>query len=66
MKEGYENMLETKEVIDIIRQHQEEDDNAYKLLSLCYDDSITAVYRARKAARNKIIEALGGETTAIC
>lgn len=45
-----------KELVNLIKKQQAENDKAYKLLY--FDDSCTAIYKAKKSVRDKIIETI--------
>lgn len=49
-------MIDENVLIKIIHEQQAEDDKAYRLLY--FDDSCTAIYKAKKSVRNKIIETI--------
>jgi hypothetical protein len=49
-------MIDKKELVNLIKKQQAEDDKAYKMFS--FDDDFTVIYKAKKATRNAILEAI--------
>lgn len=50
-------MIDEKELVNLIKKQQAEDDKVYKMLSF-FDDDFMAIYKAKKVTRNAILEAI--------